>query len=166
MVHPQRSRLFAALACVVALAAIAGAGNARAAFLGDIVQPYDTIRSANALLQVGCNTTFGTSQKRRTFTIDLYTYSVSWDYALEVQYQVYRDGRLIISRPFTRVGRIGNLYSESSWVSLSAAKTSLQVFEQFRVWTARGWVYAPYGQWEIASHSTNGSGSGNSCTLY
>ncbi|WP_410962379.1 hypothetical protein, partial [Salmonella sp. SAL4355] len=74
MVHPQRSRLIATLACVLALAAIAGAGNAQAAFLGDIVQPYDTIRSANALLQVGCNTTFGTGQKTRTFRIDLYTY--------------------------------------------------------------------------------------------
>jgi hypothetical protein len=166
IIHPRRSRLVATIACVVALTAIAGAGSAQAAFLGDIVQPNDTIRSANAILQVGCNTSWGNGQKLRTFRIDLYTYSVGWEFPLEVKYQVYANGKRVIDQPFTRVGRLGNLYYESNQVPVSYSSVNVQVFEQFRVWTSRGWAYAPYGIWETASHSTNGYGDTNSCTLY
>jgi hypothetical protein len=153
------------LACIIVLAAV-GAGSAKAAYLGDIVQPYDTIRSANAYLQVGCNTSFAPGKKLRTFRIDLYTYSVAWEFALEVKYQVFANGRLVIDRPYTRVGRLGNMHYESNWVPASYGSVNVQVKEQFRVWTASGWAYAPNGQWEWAVHSTNGLGNGTSCTLY
>jgi hypothetical protein len=166
MIQPRRSRLIATLACVVALSAIAGAGSAQAAFLGDIVQPYDTIRSANALLQVDCSTSFANGYKLRTFRVDLYTYGVDWAFPLEVKFQVYANGKLTINQPFTRVGRMGNLHYESNWVPASYGSVKVQVFEQFRVWTSSGWAYAPYGVWETASHSTNGYGNTNSCTLY
>jgi hypothetical protein len=165
-VQPHRLRLIATLACIIAIAAISGAGNAQAAFLGDIVQPNDTIRSANAFLQVGCNTSWATGQKLRTLRVDLYTYSVPWEFPLEVKFQVYGNGRLTVNQPFTGVGRLGNLHYEWGWVPANYSSVNVQVFAQFRVWTTRGWVYAPNGQWEIASHSTNGYGNTNSCTLY
>jgi hypothetical protein len=167
MIRTRPLQLIAVLTAVAAMAGFASAGNAQAAFLGSILYPNDTIQSSNATLQVHCNTSWGNGQKYRSFQIDLYTYSVGWEFALEVQYVVYVNGRQVKHQPFIRVGRIGTLYKETNVpVSVSAAPQTVQVLQQFRVWTSRGWVYAPNGQWEIANHSTNAYSSGNTCTHY
>jgi hypothetical protein len=167
MIRSRKTQLIAALATLAAVAAIAAPGNAQAAFLGNILYPNDTIQSSNATLQVHCNTSWGNGQKYRSFQIDLYTYSVGWEFALEVQYAVYANGRLVKSQPWMRVGRLGNLYRETNVaVPVSKAPQTVQVLQQFRVWTSRGWAYVPYGTFEIAQHSTNGYTSGNTCTQY